>query len=131
MTIPRWLISVYSLLALCLQARVWELVCCDHLATDHRSPFWVISPLTSLSPDLSVVTWLLTTDHRSWRSSPWPLCHLVHMSPFEWSTWFSVADVIDHRWPIGSTLNRMLKLSKYLALFFVFFIAFNMCWNQP
>ena len=96
-----------------------------HLASDHRSPFWVICPLTSLPPDLSMVTRLLTPDHRSRRSSPWSLCHLVHVSPCEWSTWSSAADVIDYRWPIGSWMisniseistTHPLKISLFLCL---------------
>jgi len=78
-----------------------------HLVIDHRSPLWVICLLTSLPPDLSMVTWLLTPDHRSRRSSPWSLCHLVHVSPCEWSTWSSAADVIDYRWPIGSLVKAI------------------------
>ena len=47
-----------------------------HLATDHRSPFWVICPLTSLPPDLSVVTWLLTP-----RSPLLAIASLISLSP--------------------------------------------------
>ena len=98
----RWLISVYSLIALCLQAWVWELVYWWSLG------YWPpITILGDLSPDLSAAWSVgdnLVTDHRSPLLAivPLPLCHLVHVSPCEWSTWFSNADVIDYRWPIGS-----------------------------
>ena len=99
----RWLISALLLLVFCPQALIWELVCWCPLG------YWPpITVLGDLSPDLSAA-WsvgghLVTDppDHRSWRSPPWSLCHLVHVSPCEWSTWFSAADVIDYRWPIGS-----------------------------
>ena len=106
MTIPRWLISLYLFLAFYLQALVWELVRWWPLG------YWPpITILGDLSPDLSA-TWSvggnLVTDHRSplLATVPRPLCHLVHVSPCEWSTWFSDADVIDYRWPIGSKTFR-------------------------
>jgi len=103
----------------------------------------ILPPGVSLRTGLLMATWLLTTDHRSgrsvprplcrlicrwslgywppitvlWRSSPWPLCHLVHVSPCERSTWSSTADVIYDRWPIGSVWlqNQLILFGFWLS----------------
>ena len=92
----RWLISVYSLLALCFQARVWELVCWwplgywppitilgdlsldlstawsvgGNLVTDHRSPLLAIVPLTSLPPGPRVTLRVVHVVPCCWRHRP-------------------------------------------------------------
>ena len=76
-----------------------------HLVTDHRSPFWVICPLTSLPPDLSVVTWLLTP-----RSSLLAIASLISLSPGPrvtlrvvhvvlccWRHWLPMTDRINYK----------------------------------
>jgi len=97
----RWLISALLLLAFCPQAFIWELVCWWLLG------YWPsITVLGDLSPDLSAawsVGGHLVSDNRS--RSPRSICYLVHVSPCEWSTWLSSADVIDYRWPSGSLCN--------------------------
>jgi len=110
----------------------------------------VLLPGAHLEPDLSMTAWLLATDHRSgwsdpwlpcrlicrwplgyWspitspddlRSAPWSLCHPVNVSPYEWPTWLSYADVTNYRWPTGSSITRMGDLlgSPRVALLFVF-----------
>ena len=99
----RWLIGALLLLAFCPQVFIWELVC--------RWPLGYWPPITVLgdqSPDLSAnwsVGGHLATDHRSplWMTPPpWPFCHPIHVSPYEWSTLLSSADVINYRWLIGS-----------------------------
>jgi len=82
---------------------------------DHAPDDWSVLYCFSRSPpgcflgtDLSMATRLLTTDHHTGWSPPWLLCHLIHVSPCEWSTWLSAADVIDYRWPTGSIMNHNL-----------------------
>ena len=78
----RWLIGALLLLAFSPRVFSWNWSVGGHSVTDHRSPYRV--------------------------SPPWLLCHLIHVSPCEWSTWLSAADVIDYRWPTGSIMNHNL-----------------------
>ena len=86
----RWLISALLLLAFCPQAFIWELICRWSLG------YW------------QPITFTLS------------ICHLVHVSPCEWSTWLSSADVIDYRWPTGSIIfgeTEAIRCKMFMGTF--------------
>ena len=112
----RWLIGALLLLAFCPQVFIRELI--YRWPLGYRPPITVLGdlPLTSLPTGLSVATWLLTTDHFFGWSAPWSLCQLADVSPYEWSTWLSSADVIYHRWPTGSRFMIKSALRRFKCL---------------
>jgi len=71
----------------------------DRLVTDHRSPFWVICPLTSLPTDPSVATgyWPPITSLDDLRSPFEVICSLISLSPGPRVT-LRVAHVIIFYW---------------------------------
>ena len=108
----RWLISVYSLLALCLQARVWELVRWWPLG------YWLpITILDDLSPDLSAawsVGGRLVTDHRS------PLLAIVSLTslPPGPRVTLRVVHVVLCCWRHRLPMTDRIKCIKQLAIIF-------------
>jgi len=62
-----------------------------------------------------------------WSLGYWPLITIPgdllpnssapdHVSPCEWSTWLSAADIIDYRWPTGSTLFFNIKMNIFMMV---------------